>query len=284
MHLKVLGCVFLLLSYVNCGFFGSVFSNKAISSQQQALLNAVILRSGYPGQRKLWHYKGTVQNSVSGKSVCGIQGLEYSKCLKIERGDVTNGTFMTHKAFIYTDISNSSTPLRRYQSRRYSPKKNVKSEKILHELVTLSSTRDGKITARVEFPSGRCLVNQGLRITGPSRILGGEKEFKYENHMNVNKVRSLGISYNHALISILTLVQFSDRWRNKWVCLQPPIAFPGQSNKGTREMYTLRSSPSFGLVSLLSGMQAVMVERMSYTSAPSLPCTHTCSRLAYGMY
>jgi hypothetical protein len=182
----------LLTSTSVCGnLFTRVFPalNFLKQNKNKDVIGAVNLRAGYPGQRKIWYYTGRMQDPLTGDTICGIEGVEMTRRLG-STGSTLSKSFLSRKAFIYTDSKNHTSPLKYHRLNQISPLRHVECRKIIDELVSFSTARDGQVSTQVEFPSGRHLTNDNLAITTttkswfPSHI----KQYQINNQMSPRQV------------------------------------------------------------------------------------------------
>eukprot|EP01041_Mallomonas_annulata_P003073 gene3073-6025_t len=153
---------------------------------QKKLDSIVNIRAGKPGDNLVWYYSGVIRNPLTGGEVVGIEGLELTRAISNNDIQSSNSTkndsrtnlssqraFLSRKVFIYTDSKNRSEPLRSHRIRKHSPLRQVTPVKVLHELITFGSQKNGNgnIFATVEFPGGRTVHSGSMSVTGDEGLL-----------------------------------------------------------------------------------------------------------------
>lgn len=186
--MDMMAITFLLLSHAIL-VYGSIFRPVLLSQNKKFVKDIISLRAGYPGQRKLWYYTGIMQNAMTSDTICGVEGLELISCLGHSSGGSTSKSFLSTKAFFYTDVNNRTSALRRYRRQKSSLARSVENVKLFHELVSYSTPCRGNISARVEFPSGRYLTNNNIEVNiDTKKTFSKMKTYRIMNRMLSNKV------------------------------------------------------------------------------------------------
>jgi hypothetical protein len=162
-----------------------------VSRFDKRLRNWVNLRTGGTGAEYVWHYEGTIRNTLSGSEVVSIEGIERTRLVDaswrlalpwVHRQEPKGttapyATFLSNKVFVYTNASDPTSAIYSHRVAKASPKRDVDPVKHLIERVTVgrkdaSVAGMGKsaLISTIEWPGGRTLSSRSLEFTVPGCI------------------------------------------------------------------------------------------------------------------
>jgi hypothetical protein len=254
-------------------FLPSVVLSKFNVLESIPLRDFFQLKAGQLGHQYLWHYSGTMRNPLTGSEIVGIEGLEvvcpitntfndHSSHSFGSVGYTSNGTFISKKVFLYTNISNRSEILSKYRLRVQAPFRKVVSSKSYNEKTTIGSGSRGHAFAVIEWPgTNRTLSTTKIKFSSLASAIDfgsfsrQSKVVKWLLHLaksgkhvvNGVEVTNFMSSANHnqtpfsKVIAVNTTREKQPWYRRKWVSFASSNNGVINSDIGkSQEYYTLR--------------------------------------------
>jgi hypothetical protein len=164
----------LILAFFFFGLAGAI-------SPMRIALQYVRWRTGF--RTKVWHYSGAMR-SINGRNTVGIQGLESIKYLG---GNTTCHRYISRKAFLYVDSTNTSAVIDEFAVSKLSPVRQVESKRLLNEIVSIGVNNKGQIFTTISLPAARMLSSNTVHVSAEdvdsevelSQFVAGKHENKY---------------------------------------------------------------------------------------------------------
>ena len=210
-------------SYMNLRASSSQSSSSSSSSSKKKITN------NDKNIYAVWHYNGVIKNPVSGIDMVGIEGIEIIKNNGITRNHThICSEYITKKAFIYTDKTNTSKALYDFRFNPQAPKRIVNPVKIMTEKITIqgiynNGTNKNTYNCIIEWPNGRKISTKKIMITSNDndrtiidRLLNRGLQYNIVNSMNAGKKQNI----------------------NKWISFSGSNSDSGRTN----EYYTYSSN------------------------------------------
>jgi len=138
---------------------------------QESIDTFVKLRTG--DGSCVWTYTGCIRNPLTGSAVVGVLGVEAIRLL-------SNSSYLCSKLFVYTDPTNSSSPVTSFRVRPQAPRRIVHPVRTVYEMVSLelqpASDRDResapkdhhtqrpRVLSRIVYPGGRTLSSRKVDL------------------------------------------------------------------------------------------------------------------------
>ena len=138
---------------------------------QESIDTFVKLRTG--DGSCVWTYTGCIRNPLTGTAVVGVLGVEAIRLL-------SNSSYLSSKLFVYTDPTNSSSPVTSFRVRPQAPRRVVHPVRTVYEMVSLElqpatdsdresapkdhQNRRPKVLSRIVYPGGRTLSSRKVDL------------------------------------------------------------------------------------------------------------------------
>ena len=166
-------------------FVGSIFAppRPFAPSLERRLRDFIDIRTGGNGRDHVWHYRGVIRNTISGSEVVTVEGIERVRLLdaswrlklpwtqqptinsKSSTMRPPSASYISNKAFIYTNASDPTSAVYYNRIRPTSPKRPVMPIRHFVEQVTIgTSPSNNKLISHVSWPGGRILLSRSLDV------------------------------------------------------------------------------------------------------------------------